>query len=150
MLALPYRWILTYCLSLVALLLGRLRMDLEQCKEIYLRVAQQVFESDKTIGGLPYRKTLYKASKLEYCLKEMMRDAAVKDPSIVSDYSESIRSPTALSPMSPRSAWSNSDRSGGYDSSNDNSIREETSSQYKEDPHGNIMWFDSRPERCKT
>jgi hypothetical protein len=56
--------------GLIALMLGRLRLDLETCKELYVRLTRIVFETDKTIAGIPYRSTLFKASKLEEAIKE--------------------------------------------------------------------------------
>ncbi|EHK97870.1 putative Calcium-independent phospholipase A2-gamma [Glarea lozoyensis 74030] len=59
--------------GLIALMLGRLRLDLETCKEVYVRMTRKVFETDKTIAGIPYRSTLFKASKLEEAIKEENR-----------------------------------------------------------------------------
>jgi hypothetical protein len=56
--------------GLIALMLGRLRLDLETCKEVYVRMTRRVFETDKTIAGIPYRSTLYKASRLEEAIKQ--------------------------------------------------------------------------------
>ncbi|WYZ41925.1 hypothetical protein EsH8_V_000820 [Colletotrichum jinshuiense] len=63
--------------GLIALMLGRLRLDLEQCKELYVRLTRMVFETDKTIAGIPYRSTLFKASKLEEAIKEAVREHTV-------------------------------------------------------------------------
>ncbi|KAH9892376.1 FabD/lysophospholipase-like protein [Xylariomycetidae sp. FL2044] len=65
--------------GLIALMLGRLRLDLEQCKELYVRMTRMVFETDKTIAGIPYRSTLFKASMLEHAIKEAVRDHTVSD-----------------------------------------------------------------------
>ncbi|KAI2469454.1 FabD/lysophospholipase-like protein [Annulohypoxylon bovei var. microspora] len=65
--------------GLIALMLGRLRLDLEQCKELYVRMTRMVFESDKTIVGIPYRSTLFKASMLERAIKEAVREHTVSD-----------------------------------------------------------------------
>ena len=51
--------------GLIAIMLGRLRMDVETCKDVYVRMTRKVFETDKTFAGIPYRSTLFKASKLE-------------------------------------------------------------------------------------
>ncbi|TVY46828.1 Calcium-independent phospholipase A2-gamma [Lachnellula occidentalis] len=59
--------------GLIAIMLGRLRLDLETCKEVYVRMTRKVFETDKTIAGIPYRSTLFKASKLEEAIKECVR-----------------------------------------------------------------------------
>lgn len=63
--------------GLIALMLGRLRLDLETCKELYVRLTRMVFETDKTIAGIPYRSTLFKASKLEEAIKEAVREHTV-------------------------------------------------------------------------
>lgn len=56
--------------GLIALMLGRLRLDLETCKELYVRLTRMVFETDKTILGIPTHTTLFKASKLEEAIRE--------------------------------------------------------------------------------
>ncbi|RPA75479.1 FabD/lysophospholipase-like protein [Ascobolus immersus RN42] len=51
--------------GILAILLGRLRLDVDACLEIYSIMTKKIFATDKTIGGVPYGKTLYKASELE-------------------------------------------------------------------------------------
>ena len=63
--------------GLIALMLGRLRLDIETCKELYVRMTRMVFETDKTIVGIPYRSTLFKATKLEEAIKEAVREHTV-------------------------------------------------------------------------
>lgn len=63
--------------GLIALMLGRLRMDIETCKDTYVRLTKRVFETDKTIAGIPYRSTLFKASKLEEAIRECVREHTV-------------------------------------------------------------------------
>lgn len=63
--------------GLIALMLGRLRLDLETCKELYVRLTRMVFETDKTIAGIPYRSTLFKASRLEAAIKEAIAEHTV-------------------------------------------------------------------------
>ncbi|KAI8666730.1 hypothetical protein NCS57_00899200 [Fusarium keratoplasticum] len=65
--------------GLIALMLGRLRLDLETCKELYVRLTRMVFETDKTIAGIPYRSTLFKASKLEEAIKAAVQEHTVKE-----------------------------------------------------------------------
>ncbi|RSL68948.1 hypothetical protein CEP54_002498 [Fusarium duplospermum] len=65
--------------GLIALMLGRLRLDLETCKELYVRLTRMVFETDKTIVGIPYRSTLFKASKLEEAIKAAVQEHTVKE-----------------------------------------------------------------------
>lgn len=60
--------------GLIALMLGRLRLDLETCKELYVRLTRMVFETDKTIAGIPYRSTLFKASKLEEAIQQAVQE----------------------------------------------------------------------------
>lgn len=56
--------------GLIAIMLGRLRLDLETCKELYVQLTRMVFETDKTILGIPTHTTLFKASRLEEAIKE--------------------------------------------------------------------------------
>ena len=63
--------------GLIAIMLGRLRLDLETCKEVYIRMTRKVFETDKTIFGMPYRSSLFKASKLEEAIKECVREHTI-------------------------------------------------------------------------
>ena len=63
--------------GLIALMLGRLRLDLETCKELYVRMTRIVFETDKTIAGIPYRSTLFKASKLEEAIRAAVREHTI-------------------------------------------------------------------------
>lgn len=63
--------------GLIAIMLGRLRLDIETCKELYVRMTRMVFETDKTIAGIPYRSTLFKATKLEEAIKECVRDHTI-------------------------------------------------------------------------
>lgn len=63
--------------GLIAIMLGRLRLDIETCKEVYTRMTRKVFETDKTIAGIPYRSTLFKASKLEEAIRECVREHTI-------------------------------------------------------------------------
>lgn len=56
--------------GIIAIMLGRLRLDLETCMELYLRTSKNVFETDKRIAGIPYTSTLFKASRLEESMRE--------------------------------------------------------------------------------
>ena len=55
--------------GLIAIMLGRLRMNTKDCMKVYVQMTRKVFETDKTIMKIPYRSTLFKASILE----EMIR-----------------------------------------------------------------------------
>ena len=63
--------------GLIAIMLGRLRLDLETCMEVYVRMTRRVFETDKTIAGIPYKATLFKASKLEQAIKECVKEHTI-------------------------------------------------------------------------
>jgi hypothetical protein len=63
--------------GLIAIMLGRLRLDIETCKELYVRMTRMVFETDKTIAGIPYRHTLFKASRLEDAIRQCVREHTV-------------------------------------------------------------------------
>ena len=65
--------------GLIALMFGRLRLDIETCKELYVRLTRMVFETDKTILGIPTRSTLFKASKLEEAIREAVREHTVEE-----------------------------------------------------------------------
>ncbi|KAF2457498.1 acyl transferase/acyl hydrolase/lysophospholipase [Lineolata rhizophorae] len=65
--------------GLIAIMLGRLRMDIETCKDVYVRMTKRVFETDKTIAGIPYRSTLFKASKLEEAIRDCVREHTITD-----------------------------------------------------------------------
>lgn len=60
--------------GLIAVMLGRLRLDIETCKKIYPRMTKYVFETDKTLAGLPLRSTLFKASRLEEAIRQCVRE----------------------------------------------------------------------------
>ncbi|KAI9704588.1 MAG: hypothetical protein M1820_005501 [Bogoriella megaspora] len=63
--------------GLIAIMLGRLRMDIETCKKVYVRMTEVVFQSDKTFVGIPYKRTLFKAGKLEDAIKACVREHTV-------------------------------------------------------------------------
>jgi patatin-like phospholipase/acyl hydrolase len=92
--------------GLIALMLGRLRLDLEQCKELYVRMTRRVFETDKTFAGIPYRSTLFKASMLEQAIKEAVREHTVSD-SEGNDGASDIVSPASTYSSGPRRHQSN-------------------------------------------
>lgn len=82
--------------GLIALMLGRLRLDVETCKELYVRLTRMVFQTDKTIAGIPYRHTLFKASKLEEAIRSCVREHTVYEKE-GNDSAE----PDIVSPLSP-------------------------------------------------
>ncbi|GAB1313812.1 hypothetical protein MFIFM68171_04022 [Madurella fahalii] len=88
--------------GLIALMLGRLRLDIETCKELYVRLTRKVFETDKTFAGIPYRSTLFKATKLEEAIMECVREHTVFEKE-GNDNSE-VGNANMLSPLSRSSA----------------------------------------------
>ncbi|KAK6506597.1 hypothetical protein TWF481_005055 [Arthrobotrys musiformis] len=65
--------------GLIAIMLGRLRMSVQTCKEVYTRMTRYVFETDKRFAGIPYGETLYKASKLERAIRTVVRERTKDD-----------------------------------------------------------------------
>jgi len=63
--------------GLIAIMLGRLRLDIDTCKDVYIRMTRKVFETDKTFAGIPYRGTLFKASRLEDAIRECVAQHTV-------------------------------------------------------------------------
>lgn len=59
--------------GLIAIMLGRLRMNTRDCMRVYVQMTRKVFETDKTIAGIPYRSTLFKASMLEDAIRSCVR-----------------------------------------------------------------------------
>lgn len=86
--------------GLIAIMLGRLRLDLETCKEVYVRMTRKVFETDKTIAGIPYRSTLFKASKLEEAIKECVREHTVYEKEGNDGEEPDLSSASPISPLS--------------------------------------------------
>lgn len=84
--------------GLIAIMLGRLRMDIETCKDVYVRMTRRVFQTDKTFAGIPYKSTLFKASKLEEVIKECVRDHTVFDDEGNDALSNAV-------PMTPDLGW---------------------------------------------
>lgn len=86
--------------GLIAIMLGRLRLDLETCKKVYDRMTRHVFERDKTFGGVPYRKTFFKASRLEEAIRECVREHTISEEEGNDGTATGGREIQDLSPMS--------------------------------------------------
>ncbi|KAK6362370.1 hypothetical protein TWF730_006061 [Orbilia blumenaviensis] len=65
--------------GLIAIMLGRLRMSVQTCKDVYTRMTRYVFETDKRFVGIPYGETLYKASKLERAIRTVVYERTKDD-----------------------------------------------------------------------
>ena len=140
--------------GLIALMLGRLRLDLETCKELYVQMTRMVFETDKTIAGIPYRSTLFKASKLEEAIKQAVKEhtASEMEGNDRSDYD-----PDLQNPLNPRlSTLSTSPRRHPSNASVLSFSARSPEAQMRTFPRGggrgdaNARLYDSRENRTKT
>lgn len=143
--------------GLIAIMLGRLRLDLETCKQVYVRMTRKVFESDKTIAGVPYRSTLFKASKLEEAIKQCVQEHTIFEH----EGNDGTATGGREFPMSPGSTMSRasismgasdlkrvsttSSNSGGYDPVSPRSVY----SSYRWG-NANASLYDARENRTKT
>ena len=134
--------------GLIAIMLGRLRMDIETSKEVYTRMTRRVFETDKTIAGIPYRSTLFKASKLEEAIKQCVREHTIYDYEGNDGTSKGgVEMP--VSPTGKRESYASSTMSGVGDLGGFNPISQSI--------YGNLRWgnpnaslYDGRENRTKT
>lgn len=85
--------------GLIAIMLGRLRLDLDTCKEVYVRMTRRVFETNKTFLGMPYKGTMFKASKLEEAIREVAREHTVFDD----EGNDTLANATPMTPNTPSS-----------------------------------------------
>ncbi|KAF2088426.1 FabD/lysophospholipase-like protein, partial [Saccharata proteae CBS 121410] len=98
--------------GLIAIMLGRLRLDIETCKDVYVRMTKRVFETDKTFAGIPYRSTLFKASKLEEAIQECVREHSLSEEEGNDDAAASANElASPRSPVSPRGGFESPQRS---------------------------------------
>ncbi|KAL1891432.1 hypothetical protein Sste5346_007696 [Sporothrix stenoceras] len=142
--------------GLIALMLGRLRLDIETCKELYVRMTRMVFETDKTILGIPTRPTLFKASRLEDAIKEAVREHTVA----VNEGKDSFSGGSITSPLSTTSGRPGSGASGPRRHSSNASVvsfsarspAAQMARPYYSSSRGdpNALLYDSREFRTKT
>jgi hypothetical protein len=92
--------------GLIAIMLGRLRLDVDTCKDVYVRMTKRVFETDKTFAGIPYRSTLFKASKLEEAIMECVREHTIYDDEGNDSIDAMSSTADIRTPMTPGSAIS--------------------------------------------
>ena len=88
--------------GLIAIMLGRLRLDIDTCKDVYVRMTRRVFETDKTIAGIPYKSTLFKASKLEEAIRDCVREHTVSEY----EGNDVLANATPMSAATPKSSLS--------------------------------------------
>ncbi|QIW96028.1 hypothetical protein AMS68_001546 [Peltaster fructicola] len=143
--------------GLVAIMLGRLRMDIETCKDVYVRMTRRVFQTDKTIVGIPYRSTLFKASKLEEAIRDCVREHTIYEDegndvlsSAVPMTPEVMSSPGPISPDGiPQRSMSQSSRYSQVGRS-PTSSRASLSFGSVLTGNANALLYDVRENRTKT
>ncbi|KAH1461129.1 hypothetical protein KXX13_007338 [Aspergillus fumigatus] len=142
--------------GLIALMLGRLRLDLETCKEVYVRMTRRVFETDKTIAGIPYRSTLFKASKLEEAIRECVREHTVFEAEGNDMPNASSRNSIASAPYSPAAIPQRSVSRGSFSTSGASHPSTPISQRHSAIING-LRWgnpdallYDNRENRTKT
>ena len=97
--------------GLIAIMLGRLRMNTRDCMRVYVQMTRKVFETDKTIAGIPYRSTLFKASLLEDAIRACVRTFEHEKEAEEFEDRDMPMSPASLErPMSVRSGTSGVNR----------------------------------------
>ena len=143
--------------GLIALMLGRLRLDLDTCKDLYVRMTRRAFETDKTFAGIPYKGTMFKASKLEEVIRECIREHTVSER----EGNDTLANATPMSPetfgtgsvMSPTSSTipqrspSQSSRYSQVGMSPTNNRMSYGSLQWG---NPNALLYDARENRTKT
>ena len=134
--------------GLIAIMLGRLRLDIETCKDVYVRMTKRVFETDKRIAGIPYRSTLFKASKLEEAIKDCVREHTIFED----EGNDGTAKGGREIPMSPISVMSDSEKRQSMAS-----VGGTFSPTFSKNVMGALRWgnpnaylYDSRENRTKT
>jgi len=140
--------------GLIAIMLGRLRLDLETCKEVYVRMTRKVFETDKTIAGIPYRSTLFKASKLEEAIKECVREHTIFEREGNDGHEPEGVNSSMSSPISPMTRTAPQRHSSNASVA---SFSARSPSSFQSRPMIGMRWgnpnallYDSRENRTKT
>lgn len=101
-------------------------------------MTKKVFETDKTIAGLPYRKTLFKASRLEDAIKEVVKESTVRDDETVSLF------------LDPKTQSAQIRRTSTFDSWDSTSPPQGKRSSWGSWGNENTLLFDSSHRKCKT
>ncbi|KAI9717415.1 MAG: hypothetical protein M1812_004767 [Candelaria pacifica] len=140
--------------GLIAIMLGRLRLDLETCKDVYVRMTRRVFETDKTIAGIPYRSTLFKASKLEDAIRDCVREHTIFEDE-GNDGIDAGGHPMPMSPMTPMTPMSISSEpqrsmSRASSANGMTPVSNRGSMGTRRWGNSNALLYDSRENRTKT
>ncbi|KAJ8606257.1 hypothetical protein MRB53_041079 [Persea americana] len=140
--------------GLIAIMLGRLRLDLETCKDVYVRMTKRVFETDKRIAGIPYRSTLFKASKLEEAIMECVKEHTVYDDEGNDTLGNAqVTSPGPGTPISATSSGPpNGPRRSQSSASRASVVSPMSRGVYSDGAWGNpnALLYDTRENRTKT
>lgn len=137
--------------GLLALMLGRMRMDVESCKSYYVSLTRFVFITDKTLLGMPYGKTLFKASRLEEAIRHCVRESTRFDSKKIVPHS-----PPPAEPDSPgTSAHKRTDswrrrRASGRSDSVMSEERGRTGWGHRQIGNPEAPLLDNREGACKT
>lgn len=108
-------------------------------------MTKRVFEADKTIAGLPHRKTIFKASKLEEFMKELVREASMQDGEDTVNMFIDPKCPIAqVRPRRTQTLDSFADSSDGSRSENALPL------QGFRWGNENALFYDLKAESCKT
>lgn len=83
--------------GLIAIMLGRLRLDLDTCKDVYVRMTRRVFQTNKTVFGVPWKGTMFKASLLEESIRDVVREHTISD----AEGNDALANATPMTPVTP-------------------------------------------------
>lgn len=137
--------------GLIAIMLGRLRLDIETCKDVYVRMTRKVFETDKTIAGIPYRSTLFKASKLEEAIKECVREHTIfEDEGNDVLANATPMTPSVGQPLSPVPPERNVSNASTYSRIGNGPVNPRMSAAAARWGNPNAVLYDTRENRTKT
>ena len=141
--------------GLIAIMLGRLRLDLDTCKELYVRMTRRVFETDKTLLGLPLRGTMFKATKLEESIRDSVREHTIFEDegndSLASAVHLSSQPGSSMnSPGSPRTPARSMSQSSRYSQIGTGPNHSRISFSTLRFGNPDALLYDSRENRTKT
>ena len=137
--------------GLIAIMLGRLRLDLETCKDVYVRMTRRVFETDKTFAGIPFKSTLFKASKLEEAIRDCVREHTVFDDEGNDSLATAQDLTSPATPYSPNSPFnSNTPTRSASTASRPMSVAMRTPVMGGRWGNPNALLYDVREKRTKT
>ncbi|KAF8421999.1 patatin-like phospholipase-domain-containing protein [Tirmania nivea] len=86
--------------GVIAIFLGRLRLSVAELKDMYPSLMQSILQHDKRMFGVPFRSTLFKASKLVEVLRTTIRQQGnVTDSELPKDPFDSDNEETVGQPV---------------------------------------------------